>query len=158
MERLQPLLALFTTEIPVWAAFAVVLLTVAVGQNTRAASFLAGLAAPLLNSRKNAVSLGRSSLFLTLWAQGWFILKHPESFVRLGWPPAIVLCLVDLFLLVYCFGDKPWIRDLGQTVASRFAFGTTIQAGAGLKQLAEGDGSFQVADADANGSPTHSQL
>lgn len=79
--------------------------------------------APILNDKRDALSLGRTALIFWLGVQGWFILTHPQFFMNLQWPPALVLIFSDLFLLTYCLGNKPHMRGLAQTVAGRMSIG-----------------------------------
>ena len=93
---------------------------------------------PVMNSRNTALSLGRTSLAVMLAVQAWFILRHPAMFATMGWPPALLLCLVNLFLLSYCLGEKPHVRALAQTIASRFSFGGPVAVAGDLVQSVVG--------------------
>lgn len=95
---------------------------------------------PITNSRRDALSLGRILLFMltaTICLTLWF--KFPE-FRQLGAVPASVLISVFLVLAAYCFGDKPWVRDVILTLAGRAKLPDSPASGAVAKAVSDVSG------------------
>jgi hypothetical protein len=81
--------------------------------------------APVLNSRRDALSLGRVLLFLYTLALVWSLVLNLPRLVAVQANPVVVTALVFLLvvvflvLAVYCFGDKPWVRETVLLLANR---------------------------------------
>lgn len=154
--HLVPVLTALWHPVPVWLVLLGILLTVAFGQNHRLAVVLVAIASPVLNSRKTALSLGRVCLFGMLTTQIHLAVNQPQVFAALGWPPAMVLILIDLFLLAYCFGDKPWIREMATKVSGGLTYGGGI--GSLLPTRSEGPEDDYAEGEEVEQAPSHSSL
>jgi hypothetical protein len=81
--------------------------------------------APVLNSRRDALSLGRVLLFLYTLALVWSLVLNLPRLVAVQANPVVVTALVFLLvvvflvLAVYCFGDKPWVRETVLLLANK---------------------------------------
>ena len=111
------------TPVPLWIALSAIWFTAAATGNKPASDLIRAVFAPILDTKRQSVSLGRSSLCVILGSQMWLLLRQPEMWVQMGWPPAMVLVLIDLFLLAYCFGDKAHVRAIATSIASSITWG-----------------------------------
>lgn len=82
------------------------------------ASFI-WLLAPVMNSRRDSLSLGRLLLFLYTLGLINTLAFHMPVLIALGPSATVLLCVVFLVLAAYCFGDKPWVRETILTLAGR---------------------------------------
>lgn len=77
------------------------------------------LMSPLMNTDAPTLSLGRILMFLYTSGLLHMLFVHAPILVAMGPCPATLLTLVFMVLACYCFGDKPWVRELLLDLVSR---------------------------------------